>query len=231
MLLEGGGGNDTLKGGLGNDVLKGESGIDTLEGNDGSDTLDGGTGADSILGGSGNDTAPSTTPISSIWPGEDGFVVHGTDGDDVIVIKRQIGPNGVEAVVEINGDTFIMNYIQGETVSVFGGKGNDVIAMDATAGDFWKGHFLGEDGNDTLVGRAKADYLDGGTGNDSLYGGDGDDVLIGGVGSDYLDGGTGSDLLISLDARWVDRVLGDATTSGTTTLSIGKFEVSSLAVG
>lgn len=208
VRLEGGFGNDTLKGGSGHDVLNGEGGVDSLEGNNGNDTLDGGTGADIILGGNGNDSASfDNADFVDLGPGEDGFVFQGTDGNDVIVIRRQIGVAGVEAVVEVNGDTLIMNYIQGETVSVFGGKGNDLIVMDESAGDFWKAHFLGEADNDTLVGRAKNDYLDGGAGNDTLIGGDGDDVLLGGVGSDFLNGGAGSNLLVSLDGMWLDRVL------------------------
>lgn len=208
--LHGDFGNDTLLGGSGPDVLDGGPGNDRLEGNDGNDALDGGPGVDTVLGGNGNDSAPfDNADFVDLGPGEDGFVVNGTDGDDVIVIRRQVGPDGAEAVVEINGTTFVMNYIQGETVFVLGGKGNDVIAMDASAGDFWKAHFLGEDGNDTLVGRGRADYLDGGDGNDTLYGGDGDDVLIGGRGVDWLSGDGGFDLLISLDGSWVDRVFAD----------------------
>lgn len=208
--LHGDFGNDTLLGGSGNDVLDGGPGSDRLEGNDGADSLDGGSGVDTVLGGNGNDSAPfDNADFVDLGPGEDGFIVNGTDGDDVIVIKRQVGPDGAEAVVEINGATFVMNYIQGETVSVLGGKGNDVIVMDATAGDFWKAHFLGEDGNDTLVGRGKADYLDGGNGNDTLYGGDGDDVLIGGRGYDLLYGDAGFDLLVSFDKSWVDKVCAD----------------------
>ena len=81
--------------------------------------------------------------------------------------------------------------------------------MDVSAGAFWKDHFFGEAGDDTLVGRGKSDYLDGGIGNDSLFGGDGDDVLVGGAGKDLLDGQAGSDVLISLDLSWIDSVFAD----------------------
>jgi Ca2+-binding RTX toxin-like protein len=64
VILNGGGGNDTLRGGsshdsllggLGNDLVYGNAGNDTLNGGDGNDILSGGTGNDSLLGGSGND--------------------------------------------------------------------------------------------------------------------------------------------------------------------------------
>jgi Ca2+-binding RTX toxin-like protein len=207
VQLHGDFGNDTLLGGSGNDSLSGGSGNDRLEGNDGNDTLDGGSGADTILGGNGNDTNTFDAGDSTnLGAGEDGFIFHGTDGDDVIVVKRQVGVDGPEAIIEINGQTLIMGYAQGETVSVFGGRGNDVIAMDASADIVWKGYFFGEDGNDTLVGRSKNDYLDGGKGNDTLFGGDGGDTLIGGAGVDQLDGGNDVDLLISFDQSWIDWV-------------------------
>jgi len=203
-------GDDILRGGSGNDVLNGGSGKDQLEGNDGNDTLDGGGSADTILGGNGNDTNTfDPGDNTNLGAGEGGVTFHGTDGDDVMVIKRQVTASGPEAIVEINGQPLIMGYAQGETVSVFGGKGNDVIAMDSSADIVWKGIFSGEDGNDTLVGRSKNDYLDGGKGNDTLLGGDGDDTLIGGAGRDSIDGEAGVDVLVSFDSLWIDSVLAD----------------------
>lgn len=59
-------------------------------------------------------------------------------------------------------------------------------------------------GNDTIVGTAAgetlnggngADTIDGGAGNDTLNGGNGDDTLYGNAGDDTLDGGGGKDTL------------------------------------
>jgi Ca2+-binding RTX toxin-like protein len=44
-------------------------------------------------------------------------------------------------------------------------------------------------GNDTLIGRGGADFLDGGAGDDDLQGGGDTDHLLGGDGNDRLDGG------------------------------------------
>ena len=55
-ILNGGGGDDKLKGFNGSDTLKGGDGNDILDGGNGSDWLDGGAGADILIGGSGDDT-------------------------------------------------------------------------------------------------------------------------------------------------------------------------------
>jgi Ca2+-binding RTX toxin-like protein len=51
-------------------------------------------------------------------------------------------------------------------------------------------------GNNTLVGGANSDLLDGGRGNDSLNGEGGNDILFGGRGNDTLNGGEGDDVLV-----------------------------------
>ncbi|MFA0087213.1 RTX toxin [Vibrio sp. 10N.261.51.F12] len=55
---------------------------------------------------------------------------------------------------------------------------------------------LSDIGNNTLGGTVLADYLDGGTGNDTLIASSGRDVLVGGAGDDSLTGGLGSDTFI-----------------------------------
>ena len=52
---------------------------------------------------------------------------------------------------------------------------------------------IGNDGVNTLVGTAFADWIQGNNGADSLNGGPGDDTLVGGSDSDYLRGGSGRD--------------------------------------
>ena len=53
----------------------------------------------------------------------------------------------------------------------------------------------GGSGDDTLEGRGGDDRLSGGSGDDVLSGGNGDDTLSGGSGDDILDGGAGDDSL------------------------------------
>ena len=60
-------------------------------------------------------------------------------------------------------------------------------------------HARGLDGNDTLIGQAGNDRLDGGGGNDILKGNQGRDRLRGGDGNDWLNGDKGNDILIGGD--------------------------------
>jgi len=194
----GGKGNDLLSGGSGNDLLEGGDGNDTLVGNDGDDILHGGAGDDTLDGGAGKNTLDGGT-------GLDGVVVHGTQGNDEILVGWQLGPRGAQLVLQINGKMSVQDYTSGETVFVFGGKGNDFIKMLPSNATHWKAEFHGEEGNDILWGGDLDDLLDGGDGNDLLYGGIGNDLLLGGAGNDILlggagqnifDGGTGADVAI-----------------------------------
>lgn len=51
----------------------------------------------------------------------------------------------------------------------------------------------GGDGNDLLLGGAKADSLSGGDGHDTIFGGTGADTLHGDADNDYLNPGPGAD--------------------------------------
>src|SRR5262249_14455819 len=203
VSLVGASGNDTLIGGSGNDTLSGGDGNDSLVGNDGDDSFAGGNGNDTLLGGNGNDNAGLTDAgdIIALGPGEDGIVVNGTSGHDVIVVRRIVDASGApHAVITINGQTLDAIYRNGETVTVNGLGGNDLIIMDDSAFT-WSAHFFGGAGNDTLIGGVKGDLLDGGSGNDALLGQGGDDTLRGGDGNDVLDGGAGNDILLGEDGN------------------------------
>ena len=128
-----------------------------------------------------------------------GLAFHGTDGDDRIRVSWQDTPGGSQAVYRINRKTFVVNYRGGSTISVFGGKGNDEIIMEASAGMRWRAQLFGGEGNDHLVGSLNNDRLDGGLGNDHLEGGVGDDVLIDTDGMNVLNGGPGADQIFSFD--------------------------------
>lgn len=67
---------------------------------------------------------------------------------------------------------------------------------------------IGGSGDDTIVGNALRNRLEGRAGDDSLLGGDGRDVLHGAGGDDSLFGGTGGDTLVGAGGR--DRLSGDA---------------------
>ncbi len=51
------------------------------------------------------------------------------------------------------------------------------------------------DDNDSFIGGAGADTVNGGAGNDTLFGGGGNDTLNGGAGDDFIQGGGGNDTL------------------------------------
>ena len=102
-------------------------------------------------------------------------VIHGTSGNDVIVVK------GTRAH------------------KVYGGAGNDIICGSAGAdlinGGAGNDVIIGNGGKDKLFGKAGADALFGGKGTDALYGGAGSDDLDGNDKGDRLAGGSGTDVV------------------------------------
>jgi Ca2+-binding RTX toxin-like protein len=104
----------------------------------------------------------------------DNVTVHGTGGDDVVLITGDaagVSVLGLAAQVNITGAEAALDKLR-----ALAGAGDDVIEASSVA--------LGAIG---LV-------LDGGEGNDIIIGGEGDDVLIGGEGDDVLIGGGGNDI-------------------------------------
>ena len=150
-----------------------------------------------IFCGSGNDRVGviqgGFIPIFTIdlGPGQNGLIFNGTSGDDDILIRREPG----KIFFDLNGTETAADLLNCQTITVFAGKGDDRVALDASAAQNWKAEFYGEDGNDILIGGDLSDYLDGGKGNDHLFGNGGADLLIGAQGHDQLDGGTGNDQL------------------------------------
>ncbi|MCA1749772.1 MAG: hypothetical protein LC634_09715, partial [Sphingomonadales bacterium] len=78
-----------------------------------------------------------------------------------------------------------------DSTTVASGEGPGITGKSRLSDDI----FIGNTGNNTLIGRHGWDWLDGQGGNDSLYGGTGNDVLIGGADDDYLSGEEGDDRL------------------------------------
>ncbi len=81
----------------------------------------------------------------------------------------------------INGASF--------TKITAGGQGNDTINLAANFEDWANG----DDGNDSITGSGRADYLIGGNGNDTIRGGSSSDTIEGGEGIDRLFGEGGGD--------------------------------------
>jgi Ca2+-binding RTX toxin-like protein len=146
-------------------------------------------GADTINIGdlSGTDLTEINLDVSNGFGAGDGaadtIIIKATNGDDIILVVGDDGGVsvlGLSATVNITGfeaglDKLIIQALDGEDV---------VEASGLDAGLVFEAD--GGDGNDILVGSARAD---------TLYGGNGDDVLIGGLGIDLLFGGAGDNVI------------------------------------
>lgn len=185
-------GNDEVHGGEGNDELHGEGGDDRLYGDAGNDTFYGGIGNDALFGGEGNDRLF----------GQDGSdVLNGGAGNDVLH-----GGTGIDTA-DYSDDT------AGVTVNLLAGTATGAISGNDTLTDIENA--VGGSGDDTLVGNAAVNRLEGGAGNDRIVVGAGD-TAIGGAGDDSIEamaGGTGA---ITVDGGEGDdtiRLLGTGTGS------------------
>ncbi len=161
-VLSGQGGDDILMGGSGDDLLTGRDGDDAMQGGDGADLAYGGAGADTLHGGAGDD------------------ILAGEGGDDKLV-----GGSGADTLLGQEGADSLYGGAGADTVT--GGGGDDsLVGGDA---DDWLAGGLGDD---QLIGDAGSDTLDGGDGNDML---DGREPAMAFPELDYLNGGSGDDTL------------------------------------
>ena len=183
--INGNSGDDTLFGYGGNDTVNGGNGADSLYGDAGSDTLNGGAGDDSLRGGAGRDTF-----VFSSGFGNDtlyDFTV-GFDSIDLSDLNFGTYASLLSNTADVSGDAVI-------TLS-----GNTITLDGVTKSQLQQGDFIGltpgaTSGNDTMIGLATADNLDGGDGNDTIYGNGGADTLAGGAGNDFIDGGESADAM------------------------------------
>jgi Ca2+-binding RTX toxin-like protein len=207
-MLNGLGGNDQIRGLDGNDVINGGEGNDTLFGDAGNDTLIGATGNDTLNGGDGNDTLTGGSGIDtqSGGAGDDSFVITGTEAQS----DSFAGGTGTDAIqvtgsssVTLAGFNAAASSIEiwlGNGQGVNGTSGNDSFDFSGLTTVTGMQFVDAGSGNDTVVGSNFADDLRGGSGNDRLIGGLGADTLTGGSGNDvivYLSPSDGGDLIKS----------------------------------
>ncbi|MGV3479222.1 MAG: calcium-binding protein [Sphingobium sp.] len=164
----------------------------------GNDVLISGYYTSNLYGGDGDDT------LEGPYSGYGGYY-YGEAGNDLIRAKGLAQGYGGDGNDTIEG-----------AAHAFGGIGDDILIVGENP---YGADYLGDEGNDLLVGGQQDDALSGGAGedtlkgdigNDALYSGDfsGDpaqelDILEGGDGNDYLsigygdhaDGGAGYDIL------------------------------------
>jgi Ca2+-binding RTX toxin-like protein len=182
--------NDTMFGLEGNDLINGAGGNDLLVGGDGNDTLDGSVGADRLTGSAGNDifvlgAANLVTTVTDYTESEDLLVfpfLFGAPQNHVITNSVDLDSDGQsdDAMVVYSGGTL---HALNTTIGIKNGtSGNDSLVGGALP--------------DTINGLGGNDTLNGADGNDVLNGGDGNDILIATFGFDTLTGGAGADLFV-----------------------------------
>ena len=219
--LIGGDGNDSLVGGEGDDVLIGNKpgaiGVpDTdvplvskpfdqdLDPNDDKDTLIGGAGDDTIDGGDDADYIDGGDDDDVIEGGIDNDTIYGGSGNDTITDVQgadEIYGGDGDDLIEAGIDTFSDYANDQPTV---GGRPNPFFNSGDPNKDDGRDFVDGGSGNDTIRTGDDSDTIYGGTGDDSInagidddevYGDDGDDSIIGSHGSDSLYGGEGNDTI------------------------------------
>jgi Ca2+-binding RTX toxin-like protein len=156
IVVDGGGGPDTIDGSNMRETLKGGRGNDELTGNGGVDTIVGGDGKDQAEFEGAN---PVVTPT-----------LISADGT-----KDHI--SGIEHV-DISADWSVDNTIDARawtgTSSLYGGSGNDTIIGSPQSDEI-----RGEDGSDTMQGKGGRDMFTFGYGADAIDGGRGKDQVRG----------------------------------------------------
>lgn len=212
-LLDGLGGADTMVGGKGNDTYRVDNAGDvvTEKAGQGIDTVS--TSIDYTLGaGVENLTMSSSGMVSlkgygnelantmSDWIGSD--LLSGLDGNDTINGGTVLGPSSSDTLDGGNGDDVLnAGRYSYSSDKLYGGEGHDTLIVKAGANSLYGGG-----GDDLLVSGSgglysSSDYLDGGSGNDTLQGGgglsggDGDDLMSTNAFTGYATGGQGNDTI------------------------------------
>ncbi|NEJ14123.1 hypothetical protein GR235_14250 [Rhizobium leguminosarum] len=160
--VKAGSGNDTITGNEADNTLWGNAGNDSLTGDSGNDTLDGGTGIDKMSGGVGNDV----------------YIVD--NANDAVIENANEGTDTVRTAV---GDFTL---------------GTNVENLTYTGTDGFAGY--GNAADNVITGGTRFDWLDGKAGADTLIGGAGDDTYI----VDSL-----GDIVVEATDGGVDRILTD----------------------
>ena len=154
---------------------------DELLGFGGDDRLDGGPGNDTLDGGPGNDSF-------AIEPGADTYI-GGPDLDTLDLDPFRNPDPAPDYLVHLAAGEMDGGDLTGDRIS-----GIEVVRSDS--------------GNDTLIGDAADNLLDGREGDDDIDGGPGNDTLLSSGGRAFLDGGEGDDSLFSGDRALAGNIEG-----------------------
>ncbi|MFV3338985.1 peroxidase family protein [Pseudomonas sp. NY15349] len=226
-----GGGNtldNTMFGGAGNDLLNGGAGADRLVGGLGNDTYVVDNAGDVLTEATGAGTDTVRTTLASytlganienlVYTGVGNFIgggntldntMFGAAGNDLLN-----GGAGADRLVGgLGNDTYVVDNA-GDVLTEAVGAGTDTVRTTLASytlganienltytgvgnfsgtGNTQANFITGGSGNDSLDGGLGNDILNGGAGNDTLFGGGGNDTLLGGSGNDFLNGAAGDD--------------------------------------
>src|SRR6478736_833004 len=135
----------------------------------------------------------ATTISATFNPGTGVLTITGDNQPNIIVVSRNAAGNILinGGLVAITGGT--PTVANTTLIQIFGGAGNDQLALDESNGALPRANMFGEADNDLLIGGSGADVLNGGAGDDTLLGKGGADILTGGDNNDTLTGGNGDD--------------------------------------
>ena len=171
---------ENLIAGVGNDTLTGTAGNNFIDGGAGNDSIVGGGGNDTIIGGTGNDTLTGGFGA--------GANVQGGDGNDLIFQVNGARRSSTAAMASTRStpppSPATTSSISPPALTNFAGE--SFTNME---------NIVAGVGNDTLIGTAGANSMNGGAGNNSMVGGFGNDVMNGSTGNDTMVGGFGRDIL------------------------------------
>jgi len=138
------------------------------------------------------DADTARVELTSTWE-----TVASIDAESVTAAEVALGGFAQVGVALGDGGDSTVEITGAAEADVITGSGDDVISIDAMAGESGDGSIFVDAGfGDDWVsigGGAPGAQVEGGAGDDVLIGGDGDDVLIGGAGNDQVDGGAGYD--------------------------------------
>ncbi len=228
VVLDGAGGNDTLRGGAGNDRLIGGVGNDSLVGGGGNDTYvlapGGGTETITEAAGGGTDTldysayaTDITVTLGGSAPGVSGRVsnienVIGGSGNDTLTgdanANRLAGGGGTDVLTGGKGDdTYVLTPGGTVTITEPAGGGTDTLDYsgytDRVTVDLVAGTASGVSNNVANL----IENVIGGSGDDILTGDSKANRLTGGAGNDVLTGNAGNDIYVIIVYGGVDTII------------------------
>ena len=143
---------------------------------------------ENFIAGSGDDTVFGNDAANYL-KGRDGTDhLQGKDGNDILEggagADRLDGGTGMDWISYRGSNTAVTVNLEQGTLTGGHAEGDVIIDIE---------NVIGSDYGDVLEGDSRANWFDGGPGNDEISGNAGDDVLEGGPGADRLTGGAGED--------------------------------------